>query len=189
MKKRTGRRQSQFGTSLIEVLVTLVITMLGLLGIAGLQYRLQLSDVESYQRSQALVLLQDMSARISTNRAAAASYVTASPLGTDACPTSVGTRQEIDAVQWCNALQGAAELDADGATRSGAMIGARGCVQALPNDEYMITIAWQGLTPVSAPPASVTCGAGLYDGTGENACTNDLCRRVVTTIVRMGTLD
>lgn len=182
-------RSLQLGTSMIEVLVTLLITMLGLLGIAGLQYRVQLSDVESYQRSQALVLLQDMAARISTNRAAAATYVTASPLGgSNVCPTAVGTRQEIDAMQWCHALQGAAELEADGATRSGAMIGARGCVQALPNNEYMVTIAWQGLTPVSAPPASVTCGAGLYDGAGEDACTNDRCRRVVTTVVRVGTL-
>lgn len=174
----------ELGTSMIEVLVTLVITTLGLLGIAGLQYRVQLSDVESYQRSQALVLLQDMASRVTTNRAAAATYVTGSPLGAGGtCPTTTGTRQQIDALQWCNALQGAAETE--GASRSGAMIGARGCVQALPNNEFMITVAWQGLTPVSAPPASVTCGAGLYDGAGEHECANDLCRRVVTTIVRI----
>lgn len=179
-------RSPQLGTSMIEVLVTLVITVLGLLGIAGLQYRVQLSDVESYQRSQAIVLLQDMAARISTNRNAAVTYVTTSPIGgTSSCPTTVGTRQEIDTMQWCHALQGAAELAADGTSRSGAMIGARGCVQALPNHEYMITVAWQGLAPVSAPPASVACGAGLYDGAGDNACINDLCRRVVTTVVRL----
>jgi type IV pilus assembly protein PilV len=179
--------KKQFGTSMIEVLVTLVVTAIGLLGLAGLQYRVQMSDVESYQRAQALVLLQDMSARISTNRAAAASYVTTAPLGFgEPCPTDVDTRQELDAVQWCNALQGAAEVQ--GASKAGAMLGARGCVESLPDNEYMITIAWQGLTPVSAPPASVTCGADLYDGAGNNACTNDRCRRVVTTIVRIATL-
>jgi type IV pilus assembly protein PilV len=177
----------QLGTSLIEVLVTLVVTAFGLLGLAGLQYRVQLSDVESYQRAQALVLLQDMSARISTNRGAAATYVTAAPLGTgDDCPTAVATQQERDAAQWCNALQGAAEEDAAG--KSGAMIGARGCVASLPDNEYMITIAWQGLSPVSAPPASVTCGANAYDGDADSQCTQDRCRRVVTTIVRIADL-
>src|SRR5687768_16204629 len=180
--------RNQLGTSMVEVLVTIVITVVGLLGLAGLQYRVQLSDVESYQRSQALVLLQDMASRISTNRAAAATYVTAAPLGSGmTCPTTVDTRQEIDAMQWCNALQGAAELE--GTIKSGAMIGARGCVASLPNDEYMVTVAWQGLTPISAPPASVTCGANQYDGTGSHECTNDRCRRVVTTIVRIGALN
>src|SRR5687767_4339306 len=152
---------NQRGTSLIEVLVTILILAFGLLGLAGLQSRLQVSDMESYQRAQALVLLDDMASRINSNRAAAADYVTgtANPLGTGmVCPTSVALRQEIDALQWCNALQGAAEIT--GGAKAGAMIGARGCVEALPNNEYLVTIAWQGLAPISAPPASVACGAG-----------------------------
>ena len=179
----------QRGTSMMEVLVTLVVTAFGLLGLAGLQYRVQMSDVESYQRSQALVLLDDMASRIQVNRGAAATYVTDEPLGFGMeCPTDTGTRQQVDALQWCQALQGAAEVQ--GAIKTGAMLGARGCVESLSNNEYMITIAWQGLTPVSAPPASVSCGVDLYDGAGESeACTADRCRRAVTTIVRMATLN
>jgi type IV pilus assembly protein PilV len=177
----------QSGTSMVEVLVTLVVLAIGLLGLAGLQYRVQLSDTETYQRSQALVLLDDMAARIATNRLAASTYVTASPIGTGmTCPTAVSTRQEIDAAQWCNALQGAAEVE--GASKVGAMLGARGCVESLPNDEYLITVAWQGLTPISAPPAGVACGNSDYDGTVDDSCSDDRCRRVVTTIVRIGTL-
>jgi type IV pilus assembly protein PilV len=179
---------TQAGTSLIEVLVTVVIMSIGLLGLAGLQSRLGLSEMESYQRAQALVLLQDMSNRIATNRAAAATYVTgtANALGAGmACPTTVSTRQEIDAGQWCNALQGAAELE--GGSKAGAMLGARGCIEGLPNDEYLVTIAWQGLAPVSSPPESVACGKDLYDD-DDTACTGDLCRRAITTIVRIGTL-
>ena len=67
------------------------------------------------------------------------------------------------------------------------MIGARGCVQQVGSD-YMITVAWQGMTPISAPPASVTCGANSYNGTSGAACINDLCRRIVTTLVRIGAL-
>jgi type IV pilus assembly protein PilV len=102
------------------------------------------------------------------------------------CPTTTTTRQEIDAGEWCNVLQGAAELS--GTSRVGAMIGGRGCVEGLVGNEYMVTVAWQGMGPLSAPPASVGCGAGLYNGAAGAACSNDLCRRTVTTIVRIATL-
>src|SRR6266702_2585014 len=118
---------SQRGTSLIEVLVTMVILAFGLLGAAGLQARLQLADMEAYQRSQALILVDDIASRIATNRANAAAYVTTAgnPLGTGmVCPTTVSSRQQIDAAQWCNALLGAAEVA--GAGKTGAMLGARG---------------------------------------------------------------
>ena len=49
---------------MIEVLVTMVIIAFGLLGMAGLQMRMQTSEMESYQRSQALLLLNDMANRI-----------------------------------------------------------------------------------------------------------------------------
>lgn len=171
---------------MVEVLVTMVILAIGMLGLAGLQSRLGLAEMESYQRAQALVLLQDMASRIATNRADAKSYVTGSvatlPLDGQ-CPSSTATRQEIDALQWCQALLGAAEVQ--GGAKAGAMIGARGCVEELPNDEYMVTIVWQGMSPLAAPPQSVGCGAGEYD---DPSCTGDLCRRAVTTLVRIGDL-
>jgi type IV pilus assembly protein PilV len=178
----------QHGGALLEVLITIVILTIGLLGLAGLQMRLQVSEMESYQRAQALILLNDMASRISANRYSAADYVTASALGAGmACPTSTATQQARDASEWCNALQGAAETS--GANNVGAMIGGRGCVESLGSSEYMITVAWQGFVPVSAPPISVTCGQNQYNSAEAGAqCVNDLCRRVVTTIVRIATL-
>jgi type IV pilus assembly protein PilV len=41
---------------------------------------------------------------------------------------------------------------------------------------------------LSAPPNSVACGATLYDGAAGTPCVGDLCRRVVTTLVRIATL-
>lgn len=182
MRARTLQR----GASMVEVLVTLVIIAFGLLGMAGLQMRLQVSEMESYQRSQALLLLNDMASRISTNRTNAASYVVAGAVyGTDStCATAASTDSTVvrDLVEWNCALLGAGEEI--GASKLGAMIGGRGCVESLSGD-YMVTVVWQGLTPISAPPASVTCGAGLYNG---GTCTADLCRRAVTTIVRIGAL-
>jgi len=185
-------KTKQHGTTMIEVLVTMIIVAIGLLGVVGLHARLQSSELESYQRSQAIVLLDDMASRISTNRRFAANYSTtaANPLGVGmACPVNGGTptRQQIDTAEWCTVLQGAAEVA--GGNNSGAMIGARGCVETLPNNEYLITVAWQGITPLTAPPASVACGQNLYDGPAGSTCTADLCRRTVTTIVRIGQLN
>ena len=62
------------GFSMIEVLVSLLIIVFGLLGLAGLHVRIQQSEFESYQRAQALVLLQDMVERIHLHRVAATCF-------------------------------------------------------------------------------------------------------------------
>ena len=177
------------GFSLIEVLVALVITALGLLGLAALQAKLQLSGIESYQRAQALLLVQDMGDRIATNRKNAGAYVTTSgTLGTGDTPASdcstLTTIALRDRCEWSKTLQGAAEKA--GTEQRGAMTGARGCVQDLGNASYLVSVAWQGLIPLAAP-AGVTCGAGLYGASGT-PCADDKCRRAVSTIVRIGTL-
>jgi len=180
--------KGQQGSTMLEVLITIVILAVGLLGLAGLQSRLQVSEMESYQRAQALILLNDMASRISSNRNQAVSYVTAAPLGAGMnCPATGVTQQQRDSSEWCQALQGAAETSSTMSV--GAMVGGRGCVEQLNSEEYMITVAWQGLTPISAPPSSVGCAEGAYDGSGEAAtCVNDLCRRAITTIVRVANL-
>lgn len=185
---RTGGREQ--GLSMIEVLVTVVILAAGLLGLMGLQSRVQVMETESYQRAQALVLLEDMANRLMVNRKAAAAYVTGSeePLGTgfDCRVTSTSTLQQKDACEWSALLQGSAEMS--GTNKIGAVIGGRGCVEELGNNEYLLTVAWQGMAPSSAPPAEQSCGRTLYDGGANSSCTNDRCRRTVTTVVRIGSL-
>ena len=181
----THSPRAQRGTTLIEVLVTMVIIAFGLLGMAGLQVRLQASEMESYQRSQALMLLNDMANRIAANRNNAASYAGSTTYGVGmTCPSTTTTIVQKDLNEWCNALQGAAETA--GSSKVGAMIGGRGCVVASGSD-YMVTVAWQGLTAISAPPSSVTCGLNEYNTTGTS-CVQDLCRRAVTTLVRIASL-
>lgn len=154
----------QAGVSLIEVLVTIVILAFGLLGLAGLQSKMQLADVESYQRAQAIVLLQEMVDRVSTNRGDASSYVAAGALGTgDDQPASCSglaedaTRSTHDLCEWSNGLKGAAEQKAS--VNVGAMINAKGCIIQIqpPNvalcepGVYRVTVTWQGLGDTSAP--------------------------------------
>lgn len=181
-------KRNQHGGALLEVLITIIILAVGLLGLAGLQLRLQESEMESYQRAQALILLNDMANRIATNRNAATNYVTATPLGAGmTCPAGVANQQQRDAAEWCNALQGAAETS--GASKLGAMIGGRGCVKSLGGGQYMVTVAWQGLVGIAAPPSSVSCGQNSYDSSvSGSSCVNDLCRRAVTTVVSIATL-
>lgn len=179
------------GTSLIEILVTIIILLIGLLGLAGLQGRALTSQMESYQRSQALVLLKDMENRINANRKNVASYVASLGTGVAACPATTGNAiADADLCEWHNALMGAAEVQS-GVANVGAMIGARGCIYqtaasavGVPG-QYMIAVAWQGLNKTAAHSSVLAgmgdCGAGQYD--------DEKLRRVVTLPVYVGVLN
>lgn len=186
------RSTPQSGVSLIEILVTLVIVTLGLLGLVGMQSKLQTSEMEAYQRSQALLLLNDMASRLSSNRSNASAYATgapvSAPLGAGAtCPTAVTTLVQRDLREWCQSLQGAGEIVGTN-TNVGTLLGGRGCVEASSN-EYRITVAWQGLTPLSDASSTDLCGGGTsYDGATGSNCTGNRCRRAVMTLVRIGVL-
>jgi type IV pilus assembly protein PilV len=170
-------RLTMGGISLIEVLVAIVIVSFGLLGLAGLQGRATSAELESYQRGQALILLHDMVNRIENNPGAADSYLTAgTPLGTgsttDDCSTFVD-RADIDACEWSNLLQGSSEKK--GTKSLGAMINARGCIEATgAAREYRVAVVWQGMGETAAP-TSTDCGADLYD--------SEASRRAVTSTV------
>lgn len=184
-------RNKSAGATLLEVLIAMVVMAFGLLGLAGLQLRLQVSEIEAYQRSQALMLLQDMAHRMAGNHANADDYVvsTVTPVGVGAeCPTDVSSQAKRDVREWCLALQGATET-AEGAN-VGVMIGARGCIQPTPGTSgYLVTVTWQGMAPQSPPPDSISCAEGSYDGTAGAQCTGDRCRRYVTTVVDFGNLE
>jgi type IV pilus assembly protein PilV len=187
----------QRGYLMIEVLITLFILAIGLLGVVGLQARAEQAETDSYQRTQALILAQDMAERISANRGAAfdtsaSPYIvlTTAPLGTGATKncTTPATTADIDLCAWSDALLGAAESyggtcnTTNGASRgqncAGTLLNARGCITSPAAHVYLIQVVWQGLAASSAPPNSVGCGATLY-GADEGF------RRAVTTVVQI----
>lgn len=187
-KQQSGYYQR--GTSLLEVLVTIVILAFGLLGLAGLQAKIQLAEVESFQRAQATLLLADMHERIGVNRANAANYVSANPIGTgDSQPADCATvtpQAAQDICEWSNALKGASEKM--GANNTGAMDGGRGCIVQVQVPDpspgvctpgiYQITVVWQGKNPTVAPAPALTCGLGSY--------TPDTTRRAILSQVTVG---
>jgi type IV pilus assembly protein PilV len=170
------------GFTMLEVLITIIILTVGLLGVAGLQARMQVAEMESYQRAQAVVLLDDMVARLTANRKNAMNYVTGTPLGAgqDSADCSGLSGAELDLCAWNNALLGASE--SSGGQNAGAMIGARGCVTntvATMPREFQISVVWQGLAPTIVPTAT-TCGQGSYG--------NDATRRAIAATVMIGCL-
>jgi type IV pilus assembly protein PilV len=201
-------RVSHRGFTMLEVLVTIVVVLIGLLGLAGMQARAQQAEFESYQRAQALMLLQDIVDRINTHRKAASCFAVTTGPGTPylgasgtghaslpvTCTTTGGTEAIASIDDWDAMLQGVAETQ--GGTSVGVMIGARGCIGfdagVAPNpDTYTVAVAWQGMNdtvapslPGGSPPgmsSAVACAQGMY-GAGDTK------RRVIWTTVQIADL-
>jgi type IV pilus assembly protein PilV len=182
--QRTSPRRSQHGTTMMEVLVAIVIVVVGLLGLAGLQSRASVAEMESFQRAQAILLLQDMVDRINANRKNATTYATSAPLGTgqavSACTNLTG--KDLDLCEWNNALLGAAEASGGGA-KVGAMVEARGCIKvvnATMPRQIQVAVVWRGLNNTAASQVS-DCANGLYDAGNKQ-------RRVVAQTFTIGCL-
>jgi type IV pilus assembly protein PilV len=186
------------GFTMLEILISLFLIAIGLLGMLGLQAQASVAEFESYQRGQALILVQDMVDRINANRSAGLCYVvttdaaTGSPqLGTGtaapACASATGSvitraMADQDLVDWDGALKGAAETK--GGVNVGGMLGARGCVSRdAVSGNYRVAVAWQGMSATVAPTAvdaNATCGLNQYG--------NEATRREISITFRMANL-
>lgn len=162
------RRARQAGFSMIEVLVTLLIISLALLGTAGLQaYSVRMNQGGQF-RSQAVFLVSDLAERMEANRAAAiaGSYVVA----TSGVPTAVSTAcvdgactavnlATFDLSQWQNAI--AATLPQSTWTVAQTVVG--------NPSVYTITVSWvdrQSDTTYAAFDAAAQTGV-TQAGRGE----------------------
>jgi type IV pilus assembly protein PilV len=194
------RASMSAGFTLTEMLVSLLVISFGLLGLAGLQTRIQQAELESYQRAQALVLMYDMVERIQLHRAAAPCFVITSDViaGTPylgsgaarapACGSGTAAQKTLvdrAIAEWDVLLKGLVESKSD---RNGA----RGCISYDRSSElkdaagavrqgtgmFTVTVAWQGSAPGFAPAAN--CANASYG--------NEAGRRAVSTRFRMANL-
>jgi type IV pilus assembly protein PilV len=166
------------GFTLIEVLVTMVIIAIGIMGLAGLQMTSLNSQFESYQRAQALLLVEDMSNRLRANAdaARAGSYPegAAYGLGPDVDCTTLTVTAERDMCEWNDAVAGVSVVE--GGRNLGSAMGARGCIENIAGSVdgetvIRLTLAWQGMSPTISPVS--TCGVNAF---GDD----DAYRRTVT---------
>jgi type IV pilus assembly protein PilV len=163
-------RASQSGFSLIEVLITIAILVVGLLGLGGLQTRVSMAEFEAYQRAQALAIAQDIADRIDANKKSVTSYV-ANDIGVgaayqDCSGVAMNSPANIAAHDLCeisNELIGAAETT--GGNNVGSMLAARACVTNPASNQYVVTVVWQGVQPTNVSPTEA-CGRGSYGTTG-----------------------
>ena len=187
------------GFAMVEAMVTVVVVAFGLLGVAGLVSRSFVAEVEGTQRTQAVLLLQDMITRIEANRTNAAAYVTGDNGLTGYVTTVSGSvtttalavcdpasaLAERDRCEWSRLLAGTNEqIDTRNA---GVLVGAIGCVYEIDafNRIYAVAIAWQGM---SAGPAPLVDNNFAPNGCGLNRFGNENQRRVITMPVRLATL-
>lgn len=125
--------RSAAGFSLIEVLVTLLILAIGLMGVAALQFQGLQYNYDAYMRSQVNILAYDIADRMRLNQANAASYVGnyTVPANTAAntCNNATGADATNDLGCWRN------NVDRALPPGSTAVITAAG-------NTYTVTISW-----------------------------------------------
>lgn len=199
------------GFTLIEVLVTLLVFSVGILGFATLQSRAQKAELEVYQRVHAINLIEHIVNQIRNNPEARRCYgisttgsgtglsavyipdianpTNANPGGTYSCsswgPTEAVTQANEDILEWRGLLMGATETAGGG--NVGGLANARGCIDYAPaappvSESYTITVVWQGLVDTVDPSVSgITCAAGIF-------AADPAKRRAVTYNVRVADL-
>ncbi|MEJ8810211.1 prepilin-type N-terminal cleavage/methylation domain-containing protein [Variovorax ureilyticus] len=189
--RATGER----GFTLIEVLVTIVIMLLGILGVIGMQARSTVVEFESYQRGEALSLVREMQGRLTDSRTIISGYLdpaVSSTVGSQGASVYVGSgtsakdfsassacvpgagvplaEAKYEMCQWGQTLQGAASLE--GSSKVGAMIGARGClIRVVPAEgnalaDIYVTVVWQGRSKGAEPDPDSPAG--------QNNCAGDV---------------
>ncbi len=188
----TTRLSGEKGFSMLEILVALVISLVTLMGAAGLVFRTVQQEVDGVQRLQAMTLAQEMVDRININRQVASCYSNGAnglQLGkgvaaADIPDCTAGTpsqqdRAESDLAEWHSMILGAA-VQTEKDSNIGAMIDARGCIaqENAVNRTYRVTVVWEGLSDTIEP--SVPCGADLYSTKSR--------RRAISLIVQIGDL-
>jgi type IV pilus assembly protein PilV len=173
--KLKSRNSSIRGFSIIEVLITLLVFSVGLLGYASLQNRAQKAQLEVYQRVYALNLIDYMVDQIKTNPVAQGCYGLAgvevgSGYSTSYSCSTYGTAdtqtQVVEAVnEWSDLLKGSGEVSAG--NNVGGLLNARGCiVYDSIKQTYTVAVVWQGLVETVVPTAT-NCGNISYGGSSS----------------------
>jgi len=188
---------SQRGFSLLEIIITMAILAVGLLGLAGLQARAINAETESFSRAQAMMLANAMADRMNANvagikasTAAATGYNQQSGgvkvvfgsgyNNASVCSPSPAPTPPMDVIfdDLCDldqALKGS--IGDSGAV--GGMSGARACVFSTgTNNEFQIDVVWQS-RDIGTVPAGNDCGSAVITSR----------RSGVTRIVRLAVLN
>lgn len=178
---------SQSGFSLLEVIITMGILAVGLLGLAGLQARAINAEADSFSRAQAIMLANELADRMNANLTAVKTSTSASTgynqqdgssvkvvFGTGynndcitvtnntsalqaACCAAKSTVAARDLCEWDLSLKGIGE--SVGTSKVGNMSGGRACVfNTGTSGVFQIDVVWQG-RDIGVVPSDNSCGS------------------------------
>jgi len=174
----------QNGMLMIEVLVTILIVSLGLLGIAAMFARSHLVSDEAYQRYQATEIAHQLSEQLTANQSEASlretsTYVTglSAPMpghgytSTMCSPCTSAQLAVRDLSIFHDSLIGTQKTKSG--NNASALLDARGCVEYLgpklgdpidPEDppRYRISVVWQGRGLAGTTVNPTLCANGIY---------------------------
>ncbi len=183
--KTTDPRQR--GIGMIEILVTVFILAIGLLGIAGTQFMSKRANYEAVQRTTATLLANDILERMRANSAPTVAAASKLPqyvangggLGGGSftkpdVPPAAGDTEAImlyDLWEWEQAIDGTA-TETTGAESTGGLVSPSACIYTTADPaavnksgRYMVTIVWRGTAKLSDPvnPANPVPAVDPYD--------------------------
>lgn len=171
MHMRVHSTHLQSGSSLMEILIAIVITVIGLLGIAGLQINALKYQQTSSQRSEAMQSAYDMADRMRANRVASTATVANPYQYVTAYATTVASppvRPVCAGI--CTNAAVAADDQADWLLNlSRRLVGGAGYITPRPGGvfglDWDVTVMWRepGFAGVDAtcPGAAPAPGAGV----------------------------
>lgn len=156
--------------TLIEVLVTLVVVAIGLLGLGALQINTMNNSFETYQRALVASIVEDMAVRIRMNPSAAAAgeYFLEKPTSA-ICTDMQGSARDL--CEWHSQIAGTSAAIETGSVSAqdspvirnvGAPLGARGCIDPLGTSAsgevwIRVSVAWIGV--IHQAETVLGCGA------------------------------
>jgi type IV pilus assembly protein PilV len=164
---------TETGSSLIEVLITLLVFAVGMLGMAALQLNALQGSSDSAQRSQSTWILQDLAERIRANREGTAANYAAAPacnaLPVNRCADyyNPGTSAKVNASN-CSAAQMAAFDRWEAQCSYSAIAGFNSIDGRFSGRDFMIAPA-DTITLTVAAAANTLTLQGFWLGKGDNA--------------------
>lgn len=168
-------KAKQRGSGLIEVMVAMAVLGIGVLGFAGLQARALQTTGDSYYRSQAMAIAQDLAERVRLNRGGLSTYVTTSDW-----PTTMPVTSNLSI---CIATSTSSTLACDAATMAafdmnemryraatmlpGGLVNMRQCptgATATTTPLNCVMVSWDGDLPTAGSAGQCVNADGLYNG-------------------------
>ncbi len=167
----------QAGVGFVEILVSLLVFTVGILGLSATQLAAKQASYAATQRSIASSLASDILERMRGNPGELTSYAV-KEVGSSALPATVNCNTSwcstadlaaFDLYEWSGLLAGVSErITIAGVTSyAGGLVDSRACI-AVQDGSVTVAIAWRGAED-SANPGGSKCGqaSGLYGASHE----------------------